>query len=58
LGKDLGVKWFVKINKFFKSSTLYEQYGSFLKGTSTIGKEENKEKPKSKRQRKHTKHKK
>jgi len=31
LGEDFGVEWIVEAIKFFNSSTLYEQYGSFIK---------------------------
>jgi hypothetical protein len=49
LGEDLGVEWIVEAIKFFNSSTLYEQYGSFIKGASNVAKKEDEKKTKSKR---------
>jgi hypothetical protein len=49
LGEDLGVEWIVEAIKFFNSSTLYKQYGSFIKGTSNVAKKEDEKKTKSKR---------
>jgi len=49
LGEDLGVEWIVEVIKFFNSSTLYEQYGSFIKGASNVAKKEDEKKTKSKR---------
>jgi hypothetical protein len=48
----------VEATKSFNSSTLYGQYGSFIRGALDVAKKEDEKKTKSKRRCKHSKHKK
>jgi hypothetical protein len=48
LEEDLRVEWLVEATKCFNFSTLYGQYGSFIRRTLNVTKKENKKKTKSK----------